>query len=339
MLRKGVVMAVIYCPDCDSEIPENETVCPSCGFDLATFDEEEEEFNDLLNAANMKLSEEAEAETEHSGDNDSKNISISQSQIDALLDGNVVDLTGLDAAVSKVSEKMEIKEKPVEKKPEMPSLSGEDVPAAKPEPKPAPAKKEKVKVKKEKPVKTKKASDKSSLPMIVTIAASVVSLALGFCVAMFIFMDPPRTAEEAFAVRSANALNSVLGVNERLFVYDAYVRKGSAVDECILYAITEYDGNVTDSKYRVTVDKSDSNTINIYYELDETSPEYIAMRDSMDPEVRIQASVLKNYSDQIEAAHREILIGTPSWISVDISEINSNITSIQRKTVEAASAD
>ena len=37
-------MAVIYCPDCDSEIPENETVCPSCGFDLATFDEEEEEF-------------------------------------------------------------------------------------------------------------------------------------------------------------------------------------------------------------------------------------------------------------------------------------------------------
>ena len=117
------------------------------------------------------------------------------------------------------------------------------------------------------------------------------------------------------------------------------MRKGSAVDECILYAITEYDGNVTDSKYRVTVDKSDSNTINIYYELDETSPEYIAMRDSMDPEVRIQASVLKNYSDQIEAAHREILIGTPSWISVDISEINSNITSIQRKTVEAASAD
>ena len=102
-------MAVIYCPDCDSEIPENETVCPSCGFDLATFDEEEEEFKDLLNAANMKLSEEAEAE--HSDDNGSKNISISQSQIDALLDGNVVDLTGLDAAVSKVSEKMEIKEK------------------------------------------------------------------------------------------------------------------------------------------------------------------------------------------------------------------------------------
>ena len=57
------------------------------------------------------------------------------------------------------------------------------------------------------------------------------------------------------------------------------------------------------------------------------------MKESSDPEIRIQASVLKNYSDQIEAAHREISIGTPSWVSVDISEINSNITSIQKKAV------
>ncbi len=327
-------MAVIYCPDCDSEIPENETVCPSCGFDLASFDAEEEEFNDLLSAANMKLSEEAEAS---STAGNSGNISISQSQIDALLDGNVVDLTGLDAAVSKVGEKMEIEEKEQAKKPEMPELKDDD--KAPTVTKPAPEKK----AKKEKPVKQKKQKknngNKPSLPMVVTIAATVVSLALGFCIAMFIFMDPPHTTEEKFAIRSTNALNSMLSINERLFVYDAYVRTGSAVDECMLYAITEYDDNVTAAKYRITVNKADSNTINIYYELDETSPEYLAMRDSSDPEVRIQASVLKNYSDQIAAAHREISIGTPTWVKVDVSEINSNITSVQRKTVETTSAE
>lgn len=326
-------MAVIYCPDCDSEIPENETICPSCGFDLATFDVEEEEFNDLLSEANMKLSE--EAETAPVAEN--SNISISQSQIDALLDGNVVDLTGLDAAVAQAGAKeaaRQAEKSQSETKKESPSVEKTEdtsAPVAK-----APEKKQKVK--KEKPIKQKKASDKSSLPMIVTIAAAAVSLALGFCIAMFIFMDPPQTKEEEFAVRSANALNSILEVNEKLFVYDAYVRMGTAADECILYAITEFDDNVTPSKYRVTVNKSDPNTINIYYTLDESSPEYIAMRDSDDPEVRIQASVLKNYSDEIEAAHREISIGTPSWVSVDISEINSNITSVQRKTVENAAA-
>ncbi len=323
-------MAVIYCPDCDSEIPENETICPSCGFDLATFDTEEEEFNDLLSAANMKLNEEA-AEAPVS---ENKNISISQSQIDALLDGNVVDLTGLDAAVSKVVEKPEAKESSPEKKPEDSSAAGNEKNDAQAS---APAKKEKVK--KEKKVKQKSPSDKPSLPMIVTIAAAVVSLALGFCVAMLIFMDAPQTKEEAFAVKSANALNSMLNVNERLFVYDAYVRTGTATDECMLYAITEYDGEVTASKYRVTVNKTDQNTINIYYVLDETSPEYLAMRDSQDPEVRIQASVLKNYSDQIEEAHREISIGTPSWKKIDISEINSNITSIKRKNAESLTAE
>lgn len=332
-MMKGVVMAVIYCPDCDSEIPENETICPSCGFDLATFDAEEEEFNDLLSEANMKLSEEAETSSaENNG-----NISISQSQIDALLDGNVVDLTGLDAAVAQAGEKESAKqaaapqpeqekEKPAEKNQDDAAESEESVPA------------EKQKVKKEKAPKQKKAADGKTLSMAVTIAAAAVSLALGFCIAMFIFMDPPHSREEAFAIRSANALNGVLEVNEKLFVYDAYVRMGSAVDECVLYAITAFDDNVTPSKYRVTVNKTDPNTINIYYLLDETSPEYIAMRDSEDPEIRIQASILKNYSDEIEAAHREISIGTPSWISVDISEINSNITSVRHKTVENAAA-
>ena len=326
-------MAVIYCPDCDSEIPENETICPSCGFDLASFDVEEEEFNELLSEANMKLSEEAEASSE----SEKTNISISQSQIDALLDGNVVDLTGLDAAVAKAGamEAAKSEEKTMtdseekitggEKNENKPSAEGN-----------VPQKKQKVK--KEKPVKQKKTSDKPGLSMVVTIAAAAVSLALGFCVAMFIFMDAPQTKEEAFAVRSANALNSILEINEKLFVYKAYVRTGTAVDECMIYAITEFNDDVTPSKYRITVNKSDPNTINIYYTLDETSPEYIAMRDSEDPEIRIQASVLKNYSDEIESAHREISIGAPTWVSVDISEINSNITSVQRKTVENSAA-
>ncbi len=325
-MMKGVVMAVIYCPDCDSEIPENETICPSCGFDLASFDVEEEEFNDLLSAANMKLSEEAETAPA-----ENKNISISQSQIDALLDGNVVDLTGLDAAVSKVKDP----EEKAEKKPEAMAETLDDAIAAK---SPEPEKKETTKPKKAKPVKQKKPDTKGGLSMAVTVAAAAVALALGFCVAMFIFMDAPQTKEEAFAVRSANALNSMLEVNEELFVYDAYVRLGSACDECMLYAITEFNDTVTPSKYRITVNKTDPNTINIYYVLDETSPEYLAMRDSSDPELRVQASILKNYSDEIEAAHREISIGTPSWVSVDISEINSNITTVQRKTAVNTSA-
>lgn len=82
-------MAVIYCPNCDSEIPENVTICPSCGFNLDTYDEEEEtntEFNALLNAANKKLND------DQSGQNGGSSA-ISQSQIDALLGGAVVDLT------------------------------------------------------------------------------------------------------------------------------------------------------------------------------------------------------------------------------------------------------
>ena len=129
-------MAVIYCPDCDSEIPENETICPSCGFDLATFDTEDDEFNDLLSAANDKLNEEA-AEAPVA---ENRNISISQSQIDALLDGNVVDLTGLDAAVSKVVEKPEAEAAASASKADAPAVKEEEKPAAQA----APTKKQKV---------------------------------------------------------------------------------------------------------------------------------------------------------------------------------------------------
>ena len=332
-MMKGVVMAVIYCPDCDSEIPENETICPSCGFDLSTFDVEEEEFNDLLSEANMKLSEEAEnAPSAQNG-----NISISQSQIYALLNGNVVDLTGLDAAIAQAGAKEAAKvAENAHTEPAKETSSEEKEEAGSKAEESAPEKQKKAK--KEKPLKQKNTSGNGSISMAVTLAAAAVALALGFCIAMLIFMDAPQTKEEKFALKSANALNSLLEVNERLFVYDAYVRMGAAADECILYAITEFDDVVTPAKYRITVNKTDENTINIYYTLDETSPEYIAMRDSSDPEIRIQASVLKNYSDEIEAAHREISIGTPSWVAVDISEINSNLTSVKSRTVENAAA-
>lgn len=316
-------MAVIYCPQCDCEIPETVAICPSCGFNLDTYDEDgsNTEFNALLNAANKKLSEESDSTEETGG----TSTPISQSQIDALLGGNVVDLTGETQVetVKKPAEKPAPQPEAAPKAPE--ELKEVTVAEQKPEPAetaaapvPAPAEKKK---KERKPVPS----------AVITVLAAVVALALGFCVSLLLFGDVIDTPEEQFAVRAANAVNSKLNVNEQLCVYKAYVKLGSAADECILYAITDYKEQVSAHKYRVVVNKDSSNVINIYYTVDENSAEYLAMKNSTDPEERIQASVLKSYSDTIEAAHREISIGTPSWVSVDISEINSNITSQQKK--------
>lgn len=322
-------MAIIYCPQCDSEIPENTTICPSCGFNLDNYDEEggDEEFNALLNAANKKLSSDnAPASQASTGG------VISQSQIDALLGGNVVDLTSEspentappkaeqgtkqkieEAKGENISDGAEVKNE-AENADELPK---EAVPSPAPTPSAKPEKKQ-----------------GKGISFIVTIAAVVVAAALGFCVSLLMFGDVLDTAEEKFAVKAANAVNSKLEVNENLCVYKAYVKLGAGADECILYAVTDYKDVVTASKYRVVVNKDNSKVINIYYTVDENSPEYLAMKNSEDPEVRIQASLLKNYSDGIEAAHREISIGTPSWVSVDISEINSNITLNQEKTAK-----
>lgn len=323
-------MAIIYCPQCDNEIPENTTVCPSCGFNLDSYDEGggDEEFNALLNAANKKLSSDNAPQPAEGG-----SAAISQSQIDALLGGNVVDLTAdapakapakapapktEKAPASQKSEKTTEEKAPAaeEKKDEAPAEENEEFIE---EPAPSPV---------QKPAK----KEKKGLSFIVTIAAVVVAAALGFCVSLLLFGDVIDTAEENFAVKAANAVNSKLEVNENLCVYKAYVKLGAAADECILYAITDYKDVVTASKYRVVVNKDNEKVINIYYTIDENSEEYLAMKNSSDPEVRIQASLLKNYSDSIEAAHREISIGTPAWVSVDISEINSNITSEQEKS-------
>ncbi len=333
-------MAVIYCPECDSEIPENETICPSCGFNLDTYDENEDdsEFNALLNAANKKLNEEAESEDEEENEAVfSEGAAMSQSQINALLDGNVVDLSGDAPKKEKKAKKADKSarkkaEKKADEKEEIAfSQSGQEQPAVQAPPATEAAQEkaeepEMEKVKKEKKQKAKK-PHKSASPFAITAAAAVVSLALGFCISFLMFGADFKTPEEEFAIKAANAVSSKLEVNEQLCVYKAYVKMGAASDECILYAVTDYMDVITAEKYRVTVNKDNEGVINIYYTVDENSPEYIAMKESDVPEIRIQASILKSYSDSIETAHREISIGSPAWVKVDNSKINSNIKS------------
>lgn len=138
---------------------------------------------------------------------------------------------------------------------------------------------------------------------------------------------------------AANAVNSKLNVNERLCVYKAYVKQAGTVQECILYAIIDYNDTVSVTRYRVVFDRETPNVINIYYPVDETSRAYLDMKNSDDPQTRVQASVLKNYSDTIEAAHREILIGSPAWTEVDISKINGKITSQQTRNTGSSAAE
>lgn len=325
-------MAVIYCPQCDSEIPEKTTVCPSCGFNLDTYEEEENSFNALLSEANKKLGEDGSAVA--------SNMAISD-KIGDLLDGNVVDLTpeeakpaAAPAPVQKAEEKPKQAEAP---QPEQPA-------SEKKAEKVKPVKEKKVKEKKPKKVKEPKLKipkdkpEKGSVSFVVTLIAVLVSAALGFFVSLLIFGDIFQTDEEKFAVMAANSVNSTLNVNEQLFVYKSYVSMGSGTDECIIYAVKDYKEKISATKYRVVVNKNNPGVINIYYQIDETSEEYLAMKNSDDDEVRIQASVLKNYSDSIEAAHREIIIGSPKWVKIDISEINSNITSQQSRTAVTAAA-
>lgn len=336
-------MPEIYCPQCGNLIPEGQTVCPGCGFDLAEYDEEaQEEFNELLNAANKKLSEESEDSEDGGNDGNSvnnggeqpaaKDAAISQNQLDALMGGQVVDLTETEPAKPAKPEKPAKKVKKAKKQPEA------EAPAAEPE---APEMAEMAETPektenagKEQTAQKEKKKVKRSIPsFIITVLAVVVAAALGFCVAALMFTDFIRPAEEQFAVTAANAVNSRLNVNEKLFIYKAYVKQGSASDEAILYAVVDYGDAVTVTRYRVVVNRADTSVINIYYPVDETSQAYIDMKNSDDPEVRIQASVLKNYSDTIENAHKEILMGSQSWKKIDVTKINGNITSRQtRKT-------
>jgi len=299
-----ITVATIYCPQCGGEIPEKETICPSCGFNLDTYeeneaDEQSEEFNELLDAANKRLSE------ENAANPSAKTVEESSAELPAGAK-KVTSASSDEGGADKISYERE----PAEE--EAASNDEREAVEAKP--------------------KKKKREKKGVPPAVVTLLAIIAAGALGFCSALLMFGDAVKTEEESFAIRAANAVNSKLNVNEKLCVYKAYVRNGSGEEECLLYALIDYDDAVTVSKYRVVVDKGSPDVINIYYTLDETDPDYIAMKNSDDAKTRIQASLLKNYSDSIEEAHREIKIGSPSWKQIDISKINSAITSEQVRT-------
>lgn len=180
--------------------------------------------------------------------------------------------------------------------------------------------------------KEKKPIDKRVVHIIATIAAVIVALALGFFVSMLIFSDFIKSGGESFAIKAANAVNSQLEVNSELYVYKAYYKAGAAADECLLYGVVSYGGETKTDMYRVVINHDKPNIINVYYTLDENNESYIAMKNSEDEKERIQASVLKNYSDTIMQADKEIQINYPAWEKIDCTKINRGINSKQIKT-------
>ena len=172
---------------------------------------------------------------------------------------------------------------------------------------------------------------RKNLGFIITVAAAVVAFALGFCVCFLFFSDFVKSGSEEFAIKAANALNSQFPVNNELYVYKAYVKDGAAATECILYGAVDYNGEIDIDIYRVVVRDEEPNKISVYYTVDENDESYIAMKNSTDSEVKVQASILKNYSDTIKAADKEIRIGVPEWEEIDCTKINRNITSSQVK--------
>lgn len=175
-----------------------------------------------------------------------------------------------------------------------------------------------------------------SFSFLITLAAAVVAAALGFCVCLFLFGDIFRSSDEEFAIMAANSVNSSLPVNNELYIYKAFVKNGSAAKECILYGVVDYNGETRTDIFRVVLNDGNPNKLKlkVYYTVDENDEDYIAMKNSEDSEIKIQASVLKNYSDSIYAADKEIRIGVPEWKSADCGKINRNITSAQVKNAE-----
>lgn len=305
-------MPQIICPKCGSEIPEGTIICPNCQFDIRDYNQEaEEELTELLNSQKVSGGDD---EPEEAGASSAGETAPTENAVRAVKkksapkpeEGAAEPSAGQPAEAESAAEEGEA-----------PAL-------------PPAAKKKKEKKPKEK--KPKGPKEKKPLPaFVITLLCVVVAAALGFCSALFFFGDLFPTEQEEFAVTAANAVNSKLNVNERLCVYKAYVKQTGTVQECILYAVIDYNDTVSVTRYRVVFDREKSGVINIYYPVDETSRAYLDMKNSDDPQTRIQASVLKNYSDTIEAAHREILMGSPAWVEVDISKINGKITSQQTR--------
>lgn len=306
-------MPQILCPKCGSEIPEGTIICPNCQFDIREFNQEaEEELTALLNAQNVP-DEEAETEPGETGGSSAEETAPAENNVRAVKKKSSAKAAELSAQAAELSG--ETADAP----------DGENAPASAPAPK-------KKKEKKSREKKTKEPKEKKPIPaFVIALLCAVVAAALGFFSALLFFGDLFPTAQESFAVTAANAVNSKLNVNEKLCVYKAYVKQVGSTQECILYSIIDYNDTVSVTRYRVVFDRNTPNVINIYYPVDETSKEYLDMKNSDDPQTRVQASVLKNYSDTIDAAHREILIGSPAWTEVDISKINGKITSQQTR--------
>lgn len=302
-------MPQIICPKCGSEIPEGTIICPNCQFDIRDYNQEaEEELTALLNSQKVSGGDDEQGETDASSSGETP-----------LVENNVRAVKKKSASKPEEGASDQSADQPAEAE----SVAEEEE---------APVSPPVTKKKKEKKPREKKPREKKPLPVfVVTLLCVVVAAALGFCSALFFFGNLFPTEQEEFAVTAANAVNSKLNVNEKLCVYKAYVKQTGTVEECILYAIIDYNDTVSVTRYRVVFDRNTPNVINIYYPVDETSRAYLDMKNSDDPQTRIQASVLKNYSDTIEAAHREILIGSPAWVEVDISKINGKITSQQTR--------
>ncbi len=192
-------------------------------------------------------------------------------------------------------------------------------------------KKKKKKEKAPKEKKEKKPLDPVTLWRILTVAAAVVALALGFCICLLMFTDVIKSGNDQFAIRAANAVNSKLRMNTDFYVCRAYVNNGTLADECMLYGYTSYEGKEKLDMYRVVVEKNAPSIVNIYYTIDENSTEYIAMKNSDNSKDRISASQLKYHSDAIYAADMEIQINSPKWEKIDCAMLNKNITSVQSR--------
>ncbi len=269
-----------------------------------------ERFNSMLSAAKKQVG------------SDGGSSNLTQSQIEAML------------AVNDDDEEEEDDEKESDNDGEEPSgEEGEEEPGQSEGSEDGKKKKKAKKSKKEKKPKEKKERkpiNKVLLARVLTLVGVLVAGAAGFVLSLIMFGDLLKSSEEQFAIKCANALNSRLTINTKLSVYKAYVRNGASADICMLYAVTSLGDKDKTDMYRIVVSHDDPNTINMYYTLDENSADYQRLLNSEKGEERVQASLLKTYSDEIYACDFEIRSGPTDWKRVDSVIINKNITSSQK---------
>ncbi|MGN0578281.1 MAG: hypothetical protein ACI4J4_06645 [Ruminiclostridium sp.] len=325
--------------------------------DIYSEDEASSQFSSMLNAAAKKLSEEnaasASAPVQTSGNSSDNSANTVKSSSGVLSQEEIERLLAEDDEPQSGEEAQPAPENMEEPKPQKSSNESEINPAVEPESAAyspyeeaddteqiasmltAGFDDEEEEPKREAPAPEKKGKNppnKALIQIIATVGAVIVALALGFCVAMLMFSDFIKSGGERFAIKAANAVNSQLEVNSEFYVYKAYYKAGTASDECLLYGVVSYGGETKTDMYRVVINHDKPNIINVYYTLDENNESYIAMKNSEDEKVRIQASVLKNYSDTIMQADKEIQINSPAWEKIDCTKVNREINSQQIKT-------